>query len=332
MNVAQLVAPYQIEISERRAPEPGAGEVRIAVHVVGVCGTDMEFYSGRRTNGYPFVLGHECAGTIDAIGANVDTWRVGDRVTVRPNFGCGTCDRCREGRYNICPNSRGLGVTIDGCLVEFMIAPARYVFALPEGMSFDAGALIEPLAVAGRAVRRAALAAGQRVLIVGAGTIGLLATRCAALDGAEVTVCDPIPERLDIARRFGARQAVTSEAALGDPGTFDAVVETAGVSVTAPFAVRQARPGGRVVLTGIPMDPADVETRWIVWRELEIHGSFIYDAADFARAAGRIQDGSVHALDLVTGRFPLERTGDAFDCIAHREGLKALIKIRQEDN
>ena len=332
MIVAQLVAPHQIEISERRAPEPGDGEVRIAVHVVGVCGTDMEFYSGRRTNGYPFVLGHECAGTIEALGSNVASWQVGDRVTVRPNFGCGTCDRCREGRDNICAHSRGLGVTIDGCLVEFVIAPARYVFALPDGMSFDAGALIEPLAVAGRAVRRADLTRGQRVLMIGAGTIGLLATRCAVLEGADVTVCDPIPERLELAKRFGAQRTMTDEAALGEPGTFDAVVETAGVSATVPLAVRHARPGGRVVLTGIPMNPASVETRWMVWRELEIHGSFIYDAGDFAHASEQIHDGRVPALNLVTDRFPLEQAADAFDRIAHRDGLKALITIRQEAN
>jgi threonine dehydrogenase-like Zn-dependent dehydrogenase len=167
---------------------------------------------------------------------------------------------------------------------------------------------------------------------VGAGTIGLLATRCASLKGAEVTVCDPIAERLGVAKHLGACTTATDEASLGEGESFDAVIETAGVSQTVPLAVRHARPGGRVVLTGIPMDPANVETRWIVWRELEIHGSFIYDEADFARAAERIHDGSVDALGLVTDRVPLKRAADAFERIAHRKGLKALIKIREEDN
>ena len=333
MKVAQLIGPQQMELAERRAPEPGAGEVRIAVRVVGICGTDMEFFSGRRENGYPFVLGHECAGTIDAFGAGVQGWNLGDRVTVRPNFGCGICARCKEGRDNICPNSRGLGVTMDGCLAEYIVAPARYVFGLPDGMGFEAGALIEPLAVAGRAVRRAEIETGDHVLILGAGTIGLLAVRCAALEGANIVVCDPIEERLDIARTLGARYVVPHEADLdslrGDG--FDAVIETAGVSDTVPLAVRQTRPGGRVVLTGIPMDAAPVETRWIVWRELEIHGSFIYDAADFSRAATRIQDGSVRALDLVTHRFSLEQVADAFGLISRHGGLKALINIQQEE-
>ena len=146
-------------------------------------------------------------------------------------------------------------------------------------------------------------------------------------------VCDPIEERLDIARTLGAQHTASREADLdslhGDG--FDAVVETAGVPETVPFAVRQARPGGRVVLTGIPMDAAPLETRWIVWRELEVHGSFIYAAADFAGAATRIQDGSVRVLDLVTHRFPFEHVADAFGLIGRRGGLKALIKIQQED-
>jgi len=333
MLVSQLVAPHEMILAERRALEPGVGEVRIAVHVVGICGTDMEFYSGRRSNGYPFILGHECAGTIDALGAGVTSWNLGDRVTVRPNFGCGVCDRCQEGRDNICPNSRGLGVTIDGCLAETIIAPARYVFALSDGMDFETGALIEPLAVAERAVRRADASSGRRILVLGAGSIGLFATCCAVLEGAGVTVCDPIAERLARARQFGANRTVASvEDLRSDEQEFDAVIETAGVAETVPAAVRCARPGGRVVLTGIPMNPAKTESRWIVWRELEIHGSFIYDASDFARAAERLRDGSIRALDLVTHRFPMERVSEGFKLVAQRGGLKTLINIRQEES
>ena len=333
MKVAQLVAPERLTLTDRLLPEPGPGEVRIAVYVVGICGTDMEFFSGRRNNGYPFVLGHECSGMIDAIGANVADWSVGARVTVRPNFGCGVCARCNEGRDNICPNSRGLGVTIDGCLAEYVIVPARYLFPLPYGMNFETGALIEPLAVAGRAVRRADVADHRSVLVLGAGTIGLFAVRCAVLEGAEVTVFDPIAERLDWARRLGAVCAVSQEDQLNEHvgSGFDAVIETAGVCATVPAAVQRTRPGGRIVLTGIPMDAAQVETRWIVWRELEVHGSFIYDATDLSRASARIQEGSVKALDLATHRFSFERVAEAFELIAHRGGLKALINVRQED-
>jgi 2-desacetyl-2-hydroxyethyl bacteriochlorophyllide A dehydrogenase len=333
MLVTQLVAPHEMILAERRAPEPGVGEVRIAVHVVGICGTDMEFYSGRRENGYPFILGHECAGTIDALGTGVTGWNLGDRVTVRPNFGCGVCDRCHEGRTNICPNSRGLGVTIDGCLAETIIAPAEYVFKLPQGIGFEEGALIEPMAVACRAVRRADVMNHHRVLILGAGAIGLFAVQWAVHEGAEVTVCDPIPERLALARQFGATETVQSVTDLATPSgmNFDAVIETAGISQTVPTAVTRTRPGGRVVLTGIPMDSAQVETKWIVWRELEIVGSFIYEATDFSRAAKGIRDEIVRALDVVTHRFPFACTADAFELIADRGGLKALINIRQEE-
>jgi len=333
MRVAQLVAPRELMLSERRAPEPGPGEVRIAVHVVGICGTDMEFYSGRRESGYPFILGHECTGIIDALGRGVKRRSLGERVTLRPNFGCGSCMRCNEGRDNICPNSRGMGVTIDGCLAQYILAPARYVFPLPMKMALETGVLIEPLAVAGRAVLRAAVGPGTRLLILGAGTIGLLAARCAALAGAAITVCDPLPERLSIAERLGAGVTLAPGRqldAVRESG-FDAVLETAGVAATVATALRMARPGGRVVLTGIPMEAAAIETKWMVWRELEVHGSFIYDAEDFEQAALRIQDGSVQACDFITHRFTLEEVADAFELVARHGGLKVLIKIAQED-
>lgn len=334
MHVAQLVAPQKIVLADRATPEPGPDEVRIAVRVVGICGTDMEFYSGRRSHGYPFVLGHECSGTVDVAGPGGTDVAIGTRVTLRPNFGCGVCDRCREGRDNICPNSRGLGVTTDGCLREYVLAPARYLFPLPDRLDFEAGALIEPLAVAGRAVRRGAVDPGTRVLILGTGTIGLLAVRCAVLEGADVTAFDPIKDRLEIARTWGAAAVISEEAHLAElaGSGFDVVIETAGISTVVPTAVEHARPGGRIVLTGIPMDSARVATRFIVWRELELHGSFIYDAEDFARAATRLENGQVDAMSLVTHRFPLERTAGAFETIARRGGLKALIHITKEED
>lgn len=333
MRVAQLVAPQEIALADRAIPEPGRDEVRIAVRVVGVCGTDMEFYSGRRSHGYPFVLGHECSGTIDAVGPGGTDVAIGTRVTVRPNFGCGVCDRCREGRDNICSSSRGLGVTTDGCLGEYILAPARYLFPLPDRLDFEAGALIEPLAVAGRAVRRGGVEVRSRVLVLGTGTIGLLAVRCAVLEGADVTAFDPIEDRLEIARTWGCATVTSDEARLADltGDGFDVVIETAGISTVVPAAIEHARPGGRIVLTGIPMDPAPVATRFVVWRELELHGSFIYDAEDFAIAASRIENEDVDAMSLVTHRFPFERTVEAFETIARRGGLKALIHITRKE-
>jgi len=332
MKVVELVAPGHLKLAERAEPTPGPGEVRIALSCVGICGTDMEFYAGRRSAGTPFILGHECSGRVDAVGPGVEDWETGTAVTVRPNFGCGTCALCGDGRENICPNGRGLGVTIDGCLAESIVVPARTMWRVPEGMDLETAALIEPAAVAERAVRRAGPLTGRRVLILGAGTIGLFAVQAATLAGADVTVVDPIEERRRWASTLGATRVEAPVSERDGPAEFDAVIETAGVAQTVPAAVARARPGGRVVLTGIPMDEATVGTRWIVWRELEVIGSFIYELSDFARASNRLASGEMCALDLVTARYPVDRVGEAFETVSRREGMKVLIRMAEEES
>jgi 2-desacetyl-2-hydroxyethyl bacteriochlorophyllide A dehydrogenase len=331
MKTVELVAPERLRMTEREIPEPGPGEARVAIETVGLCGTDLEFYRGRRSAGYPFVLGHECAGRIDAIGPEVTDWEIGSPVAVRPNFGCGTCALCLEGRDNLCPDGRGLGVKIDGCLSEHVVVPARYLWPVPDGMDLETAALIEPIAVAERAVRRAGSVAGRRLLVLGAGPIGLLALQIARIAGAEVTVADPIPERRRWALDLGAARAFASASNSMKGELFDVVIETAGVAETAAASVERARPGGWIVLTGIPMDPAPIETRWVVWRELKLVGSFIYEASDFARASDRVERGELHVLDLVTDRFAIDRTSEAFRVAAGRRGLKVLIKMREEE-
>jgi len=330
MKAVELVAPEELRIVERETPAPGPSEIRISVSRVGICGTDMEFYRGRRSAGYPFVLGHECAGRIDAIGEGLSEYTLGTPVTVRPNFGCGDCSYCHEGRDNICPEGRGLGVRIDGCLAEFILAPARYVWPIPEGMNAQSAAMIEPCAVAERAVRRAGTIAGRRLLIVGAGTIGLLALQIAVIGGAEVTVADPLADRRRWAADLGAARSFDPMAGELDGETFDLVIETAGVPGAAQKAIEHAKPGGWVVLTGIPMDATSFETKRIVWRELKLVGSFIYDAGDFARACQRIANGELRADDLVTESYPLDRVDEAFRAVAEHRGLKTMIRIREE--
>jgi len=338
MKTVELTGPHRLTVTERADPQPSRGEVRIAVHYVGICGTDMDFYRGRRPTAYPFVLGHECSGRIDEVGEGVTGLEVGTPVTVRPNFGCGTCELCRAGRDNICPNSRGLGVRIDGCLAEYIIAPAPYVWPLPPGMALETGSLIEPVAVAERAVQRAGEITGRRMVILGGGPIGLFALQIAASRGGEVTMIDPIPERLNWAKDLGARHVIDASAEDALPSArgltadlgFDIAIETAGVVETIPLAIGLLRPGGRIVLTGIPMETAPVETRFIVWRELELVGSFTYTKEDFERASEEIAAGKIKATDLVTQRFDLEDASEAFSLVADRGGLKVIIRIRKE--
>ena len=330
MTTVELLAPETLRLAERNVPEPGPTEIRIAVSHVGICGTDLEFYRGRRNAGYPFVLGHECSGTVDAVGRDVAQWGIGTAVTVRPNFGCGTCSFCDEGRDNLCQEGRGLGVTIDGCLAEYIVAPARYVFAVPEGIDFEAAALIEPAAVAERAVRRAGDLHRRRVLVLGAGCIGLIALQIARLGGAEVYAADPSPSRRQWAESLGAAAVFDPSAQLPADERFDVVLETAGVAEAVPLAIAHAEPGGLIVLTGIPMDPSRIETRWLVWSELRLVGSFIYELGDFAGASDRIRDGTLRVRELVTGRFPIDEATSAFAAAAQRGGVKVLIRVSKE--
>ncbi len=330
MRAVELVAPEDLRLAERERPEPGPGEVRIAVSNVGICGTDIEFYRGRRSASYPFVLGHECSGRVDAIGEGATGPPVGTPVTVRPNFGCGNCPDCLDGRENICSSSRGLGVTIDGCLSESIVAPERYVWPIPGGMDLETAALIEPTAVAERAVRRAGSTTGCRLLVLGGGPIGLLTLRIAVLAGAKVTVGDPLPDRRQRALDLGARNVFDPTSSDTPETEYDVVIETAGVPKAFSAAISYTKPGGSIVLTGIPMAPAAIETKWIVWRELTVAGSFIYEAIDFTRACERIERGEIDVLDLITNRFPVERAAEAFRRAADHEGLKVLIKMREE--
>ena len=172
---------------------------------------------------------------------------------------------------------------------------------------------------------------GFCLLVLGAGPIGLLALQIAALAGAEVSVADPVSERRRWALDLGAASSF-------DPGSdemkderFDVVIETAGAPEAVSGAVEHARPGGWIVLTGIPMDACAIETKWVVWRELKLVGSFIYEPTDFGRACDRIARGELRALDLVTDRFPIERATEAFRAAVGRRGLKVLIKVREEE-
>ncbi|MEW5827135.1 MAG: alcohol dehydrogenase catalytic domain-containing protein [Candidatus Bipolaricaulota bacterium] len=330
MIAVALVEPRRLETVQRDRPQPGPGEVRIAVSYVGICGTDLEFYRGRRTAPLPFILGHEASGRVDAVGAGVEPGWIGARVTLRPNFGCGGCPTCLEGRDNLCTHSRGLGVTIDGCLAEYVLVPERYVWRVPDEMDLKLACLVEPVAVAERAVRRAGAIAGRQVCVVGAGPIGLAAARIATLEGGVVTTVEPEPSRRTRAESLGVTQAVASISAVENKA--DVVIETAGVSSVVSQIVERARPGGRIVLTGIPMDAALVETRWIVWRELEVLGSFIYEARDFGRALARVLDGSVPAREWVTHTFAIAEASRAFSIAEAREGLKVLIEVRREES
>jgi 2-desacetyl-2-hydroxyethyl bacteriochlorophyllide A dehydrogenase len=311
-------------------PAAGAGEVLVRVGLAGLCGTDYRIWTGDRPVGYPRVMGHEFVGRVTAVGHGVTDVREGQRVVVEPNYSCGVCPLCLEGNRNLCLARTAVGIDVDGCFAELARVPARCVWPAPDGVADDALVVAEPLAVVVRAVRRGGVRAGESAAVVGAGTLGLLALQVLRARATRVLVVTRSPRRLELARALGA-DAVhaladgplpdVARAFSGREGV-DCVVETAGTAGAVNDALALVRPGGRVVLTGLPHDPTSVTFFSVVRREVTIVGSMIYQD-EFPEAIRLLADGAVQPGPLLTHRFPLAEIDRAF--AAHQD--PASIKV-----
>jgi len=300
--------------------------------MAGLCGTDYGIWSGERPVGYPLVLGHEFVGHVMAVGAGVSRARVGDRVAIEPNYSCGACPLCREGNRNLCLSRTAVGIDVDGCFAEVARVPERCCWPAPAGVADEDLLMTEPLAVVVRAVARAAVAPGESAAVVGGGTLGLLALQVLRGRGARVLVVSRSSRRFDLARELGA--AATHEVAEGPladvGGAFsgregvDVVIETAGTADAVSHALALVRPGGRVVLTGLPHDPTAVRFFSVVRREVTITGSMVYQD-EFPEAMQLVASGTVRTRPLVTHRFELDAIDAAF--AAHRlpESIKVAV-------
>ncbi|MFE0650889.1 zinc-binding dehydrogenase [Streptomyces sp. NPDC059534] len=309
--------PGAHRLVERELPEPGPGEVRVRVAAAGICMSDRELYEGRRAPGYvryPVVPGHEWSGTVEALGGGVDPALLG-RACVAEGFrSCGTCERCRYGETSLCTAGYAeTGFTEPGAFADHLVVPARLLHPLPDGVDLRAAALLEPAAVVAAAVRAGQPRPGERIAVVGAGTLGLLAVQwLAASSPAELTVVDPRAERAVRALAFGATRALTPAESDGDTGRFDLVVETAGAPTTAASSCLLARRGGRVVLTGMfaagatGIDPVHLSVS-----QLELRSVFGASSAAWADAVRALAQGLLDPAPLVTHTFPLERFGEA---------------------
>ena len=204
MQAAILTEPGKIEIREAPTPSPRKGEVLLRILEAGICGTDYACYMGNLTTSYPIIPGHEAVGEIAALGEGVSGVRVGEKVVIQPNFPCTTCPVCRGGHENVCPNKVRLGLDVDGVFAQYVCVPRPYVWPLPDGLPVSVAALAEPLSVALHAFRKSPPAPDERVLVYGAGVIGLLLVRLAVLSEARVAAVDIAEQRLAIAKELGA--------------------------------------------------------------------------------------------------------------------------------
>lgn len=338
MKQAQLYAPEKIRLIESPRPSPNPDEILIAVARVGICGSDLHAYHGRHPFiQLPVVPGHEFAGTVVEVGASVHDFAPGQRVTVEPSLVCGVCYNCTHGRYNICEQLKVIGCQTDGAMGDYLAVPAAKALLLPDTLTWDQAALLEPLAVAVHAVRRAELQPGANVLILGAGTIGLMTLQTAkALGAGQVVITDLIPERLELAQALGADCAVNptiTDLAQALEGTFglpcaEVIIECVGVTATVRDAIRVACKGARIVLAGVFEKEVPVNLGLVQDRELELVGTLMYKDDDFPTALELVRNGKVKVEPLITHRFPLSQAAQAYATADERRGsVKVLIEV-----
>ena len=311
-RAAVLMRPGEIAMQQRPIPTPAPREVLVEVTSVGVCGSDVHWYEHGRIGDLvvrsPLVLGHECAGRVAATGEDVTKHAVGDRVCLEPGVPCGRCRECRAGRYNLCVDVAFFATPpVDGAFADFVTIHEDFAFALPDGMSDDVGALMEPLSVGIWACRKAGITAGDRVLVTGAGPIGLLAMQVARAFGAtDVAIADVNEHRLSAARRMGATRVL--RAGDGATGEVDALIECSGHHGALVAGIEALRPAGTAVLVGMgATSTAEIPLSLVQRRELWLTGTFRY-ANTYPAAIELAATGRVDVAALITGHYALEDT------------------------
>ena len=314
MLASVLTEVGKIELEQVPVPALESNQVLVKVEAVGVCGSDTHFYRtghiGDLVVEGPIILGHESAGTIAEVGSAVDRARIGARVSIEPQRPCRVCKHCKEGEYNLCVDMAFYGAyPVDGVFSEYAIIEDDFAYEVPESMNFEEAALVEPVSVAVHACRRAGITAGDKVLIAGAGPIGVITAQVARAFGAtEVVVSDPVPGRREFVLGLGATAAVDPLAGgLNDFELhFDSFIDASGNAAAIVGGIATLRRHGRIVLVGMGNDELTLPISVVQNRELELTGTYRY-ANTWPVAIDLVASGRVQVSPLVTGRLGLDK-------------------------
>lgn len=334
-----MTAPGEIIFREIPKPEPAADEVVVKIMKIGICGSDIHVYHGKHPfTKYPVTQGHEVSGRIVSVGSEVLGLTVGQKVTIEPQVYCGKCYPCRHGKYNLCEELKVMGFQTTGTASEYFAVKASKVTPLPEGMTYNEGAMIEPLAVTVHAAKRAGILTGRKVVVLGAGPIGiLLAQSVKAFGASEVMITDVSDYRLHLASECGAdytvntRETDFNEALLHafGPDKADVIYDCAGNDTTINQAVRCARKGSQIILVAVFADMAKVDLAVLNDHELDLNTSMMYRHEDYLDAIQFVSEGKVHLRPLMSKHFDFNDYLEAYRYIdANRETtMKVLIDV-----
>ncbi|MEU6533224.1 alcohol dehydrogenase catalytic domain-containing protein [Streptomyces sp. NPDC046928] len=325
-------APGRHRLAAHTPRDPGPGEALVRVHAAGICGSDRELYQGNRPEGYvryPLTPGHEWSGTVSAVGAGVPERLVGRKVVGEGFRNCQVCDRCHAGETTLCEAGyEETGFTQPGAMAATLTLPARLLHVLPDDCDLTAAALLEPAACIAAAALKAGARPGERVAVVGTGTLGMFAVQfLAAGSPGELLVVGTRRDREELSRAYGATAFRTKDEEL--PGGFDVVVETAGSADAARTSAALLRRGGRLVLTGIPapgargLDPTD-----LVVRQLEVHTVFGAPPDAWAHAVRVFSAGLLDPLPLVTHELPLTEFPQAIELVGSGDPKVGKVLLR----
>jgi L-iditol 2-dehydrogenase len=329
-QVNVLTPDLSMQLEQRPVPEPGPNEVQIAVKSVGICGSDIHYYEHGRIGSFiveqPLVLGHEASGVITKVGSNVTKLAPGMRVAMEPGVPCKTCTQCRAGNYNLCPDVIFFATPpVDGTFAQYITLDQDFAHPVPDHVSFDAAALMEPLSVGIWANRKANTKPGSRVLITGAGPIGIINAMVAKASGAaHVTITDTNDDRLVKAKELGFTTLNPLNDNINDDAPFDILIECSGAPAAITQGIRALGPAGTAILVGMaPTSTIEVPIDAIQSKEIWLTGTFRY-ANTYPTAVELVASGAVDLDQLVSKVFSLV---EAEQALKYSKSDPAAMKV-----
>ncbi|CAM3987980.1 NAD(P)-dependent alcohol dehydrogenase [Paenibacillus alkaliterrae] len=341
MNAAIMDEPLSIAVKQVEIPVPKHNEALVKVYCIGVCGSDVHYYEHGKIGRYvvkePIVLGHELAGEVVAVGKDVSNLSVGDRVAVEPGVTCGQCDYCKSGRYNLCPDVVFLATPpVNGAWAEYIVMPSAYLFKLPDTMSYEEGALLEPLSVGFHAMQRGKVKPFDRLLITGLGPIGLLAGQAAKLFGVtEIYGTDVVPYRRQLALDMGFTAALDPMnenvgerlAELTGGAGITLIVESSGNARAMADTINLVNRGGRIVFVGLPATEAvPMDMGQLIDAEIDAYGVFRY-ANTYPAAIQALQRSAVDIEKIITHRYALSDIKEAVETARTQKDTSIKVMI-----